>query len=184
MFQLVKLGLLCYKSSKYDSLRLKINSFVTCIHIFRVLESTSLLWKVDIGWCVIGQCRRKWKIVGSVWRKESYTAGSLKKLWKNLKYGAHFLGPIKLTKMWPPSKWRGQECKLCYIWLMEFVVEWDSKENKTRPNLRRDPWFSVFRKVFLLFQGYFRSFLSSFTVCPFISYLYKNWLFETTLLVL
>ena len=40
VFQLVKVGPIMLKSSEYDSLRLKVNSFVTSIHTFWVLEST------------------------------------------------------------------------------------------------------------------------------------------------
>ena len=32
----LKIGPIMLKSSEYDSLRLKINSFVTCVHIFRI----------------------------------------------------------------------------------------------------------------------------------------------------
>ena len=37
LFQLVNVGPIMLKSSEYDSLRLKVNSFVTSIHIFWVL---------------------------------------------------------------------------------------------------------------------------------------------------
>ena len=40
VFQLVKVVPVMLKSSEYDSLRLKVDSFVTSIHIFWVLEST------------------------------------------------------------------------------------------------------------------------------------------------
>ena len=43
VFQLVKVGPIMLKSSEYDSLRLKVNSFVTSIHIFWVLESNVFL---------------------------------------------------------------------------------------------------------------------------------------------
>ena len=43
VFQLVKVGPIMLKSSQYDSLRLKVNSFVTSIYIFWVLESTVFL---------------------------------------------------------------------------------------------------------------------------------------------
>ena len=43
VFQLVKVGPIMLKSSEYDPLRLKVNSFVTSIHIFWVLESTVFL---------------------------------------------------------------------------------------------------------------------------------------------
>ena len=36
VFQLLKVGPIMFKSSEYDSLRLKVNSFVTSIHIFWV----------------------------------------------------------------------------------------------------------------------------------------------------
>ena len=36
MFQLIKVGPIMLKSSEYDSLRLKVDSFVTSIHIFWV----------------------------------------------------------------------------------------------------------------------------------------------------
>ena len=43
MFQLVKVGPIMLKSSEYDSLSLKVNSFVTSIHISYMLESTVFL---------------------------------------------------------------------------------------------------------------------------------------------
>ena len=43
VFQLLKVGPIMLKSSEYDSLILKVNSFVTFIHIFWVLESTVFL---------------------------------------------------------------------------------------------------------------------------------------------
>ena len=43
VFQLVKVGPIMLKSSEYDSLRLKVNSLVTSIHIFWVLEPTVFL---------------------------------------------------------------------------------------------------------------------------------------------
>ena len=48
MFQLVEVGPVMLKSSEYDSLRLKVDSFVTSIHIVWVLESTVFFGQVDI----------------------------------------------------------------------------------------------------------------------------------------
>ena len=80
VFQLVKVGSIILKSSEYDSLRSNVNSVVTSLPIILVLESTVFLLKVDICCCMTGKCKRKWQIVGSVWRKASYTARSLRKL--------------------------------------------------------------------------------------------------------
>ena len=43
VFRLVKVGLIIPKSFEYDSLRWKVNSFVTSIHTLWVLESTAFL---------------------------------------------------------------------------------------------------------------------------------------------
>ena len=43
VFQLIKVVPIMLKSSEYDSFRLKVNSFVTPIHVFWVLKSTVFL---------------------------------------------------------------------------------------------------------------------------------------------